>query len=120
MLQEILMNIFVIGPLLFGIGYKNPNESMYLYNYLTFLTILMPFLIKIPFYDIEKWDVIEYKNVFKLLVLFPFLGYISFKKDRTPQIYFHLIKIFALIIIIFNCYLIIEKIIKKLKEIKLI
>lgn len=115
--QNNLLHILVVGPLLFGIGYKNPNSSMEFYYYLTALTIILPFITELPSLNFEIWEEEEYINIFKLLFLIPFFSFIAYKRDDSPQICFHLLKIIGLAIIVVNCYLFVEKIIKRIKSI---
>ena len=90
---------------------------MEFYYYLTALTAILPFITELPSLNFESWEIKEYINIFKLFFLIPFFSFIIYKRDESPQICFHLLKIFGIAVIVLNCYLFVEKIIKKIKEI---
>ena len=115
--QNNLLHILIIGPLLFGIGYKNQDSSMEFYYYLSALTVILPFITELPPLNFEVWEYEEYINIFKLLFLIPFFSVIIYKRDESPQICFHLLKILGIANIVLNCYLLVEKIIKRIKSI---
>jgi len=105
MLQVNLMHVFLVGPVLFGIGYKNPGENMELYNYLTMLTLTMLFIVRIPFYNLTKWEYYDYLKASHLLLFTSFFGWIAYKKDTAPEFVYHILKLLGIAVISTHLYL---------------
>jgi hypothetical protein len=114
MLQVNLMHIFLVGPILFGIGYKSPKEYMELYNYLGLLSAIIPFTVRIPWYDITKWRYGEYLRFFHLVVATVLFGWIAYRKDTCPEVVYHILRILGIAIIVVHLYLAITKVIKSI------
>lgn len=112
MLQFNLMQIFLVSPVIFGIGYKFPKKNMEFYNYLAVISVMSIFMIKFPNYSIEKWEHLDYL-IMLYYILSPILFFlISYKKDNSPEYVYHLLKILGISLIAINSYLAVEKIIK--------
>jgi hypothetical protein len=111
MLQVNLMHVFLIGPVLFGIGYKNPGENMELYNYLTMLTLTMLFIVRIPFYNLIKWEYYDYLKASHLLLFTSFFGWVAYKKDTAPEFVYHILKLLGIAVISTHLYLAATKLI---------
>ena len=111
MLQVNLMHVFLIGPVLFGIGYKNPGENMELYNYLTMLTLTMLFIVRIPFYNLINWEYYDYLKASHLLLFTSFFGWIAYKKDTAPEFVYHILKLLGIAVISTHLYLAATKLI---------
>ena len=111
MLQVNLMHVFLVGPILFGIGYKNPGENMELYNYLAILSVAMLFMVRIPSYNITKWEYYDYLKATHLLLFTTFFGWIAYKKDTAPEFVYHILKLLGIAIISTHLYLGISKLI---------
>lgn len=111
MLQVNLMHVFLVGPVLFGIGYKNPGENMELYNYLTMLTLTMLFIVRIPFYNLIKWEYYDYLKASHLLLFTSFFGWVAYKKDTAPEFVYHILKLLGIAVISTHLYLAATKLI---------
>ena len=111
MLQVNLMHVFLIGPVLFGIGYKNPGENIELYNYLTMLTLTMLFIVRIPFYNLIKWEYYDYLKASHLLLFTSFFGWVAYKKDTAPEFVYHILKLLGIAVISTHLYLAATKLI---------
>ena len=85
---------------------------MELYNYLGLLSAMLPFIVRIPWYDITKWKYREYLRFFHLVIATVLFGWIAYKKDTCPEFVYHILKILGIIIIIVHLYLAITKVIK--------
>ena len=110
-----LMHILVIGPLLFGIGYKSPNKYMDFYDYLTGILAILPFMVRIPRSKPSKWDKMSWNSVIHFFAFLPFLGYVAFKRDNAPIFIYNILKILGISIITIHIYLLAEKVINKIK-----
>lgn len=111
-----LMHIFIIGPLLFGIGYKEPGKNMNFYQYLSGMLVMLPFMLHFPKSKPSEWKKWQWNTVIHLLLFFPFLVYVVLKKDKSPEIIFNLLKIIGICVITTHIYLLAEKVIKKFKS----
>ena len=108
-----LMHILIIGPLLFGIGYKEHNNYMNFYKYLTGILLVLPFMIHIPKSNPKEWGSKSWNNIIHLIIFTPFLGYVAYHKDNAPEIVFNLLKILGLCVIIIHTYFFAKSIINK-------
>ena len=76
MLELNLMQIFLVSPVIFGVGYKYPKRNMEFYNYLVIISALSVFMIRFPKYSIEKWKYIDYFKMLYFILSPPlFFGY---------------------------------------------
>ena len=115
-LQINLMHIFVVGPLLFGIGYKQINSYMNFYKYLTAILVILPFMIHFPKLKPSEWGTKSWNKIIHLILYLPFLGYVAYKKDNSPEIIFNLLKIIGISVISVHSYLFVNKLIIKIKN----
>jgi len=112
MLQVNLMHVFLIGPVIFGIGYKDPKAYMNLYNYLTILSCMIIFMVRIPEYNWNVWDHKDYWRITHLIGFTTLFGWIAYNKDNSPPFIYDIIKILGITIIIIHLYLAMKKITK--------
>jgi hypothetical protein len=110
-----LMHILIIGPLLFGIGYKPMNNYMSFYKYLTGILLILPFMIHFPKAKPSEWGIKSWNNIIHLVIYLPFLGYVAYKKDNSPELVFSLLKIIGINVIAIHSYLFATEFIKKIK-----
>jgi len=108
MLQVNLMHVFLVGPILFGIGYKERGEYMELYNYLAMLSAMMIFIVRIP----KNFNSRDYLRLFHIVGLTLLFGWIAYKKDTSPEFVYHIIKLLGIAVITIHLYLAITKIFK--------
>ena len=113
MIQVNLMHIFVIGPLLTYIGYKKENTEEIYFNALGAITLLLPFIVRLPF---KK----DYHSIINSLHYFPyilFFLYIAYQKCNIPYkwIYSFLL-VTGIIVISVHFGILIYKIFKMEKE----
>ena len=115
-IQINLMHILIIGPLLFGIGYKQPNNYMNFYKYLTGILIILPFMIHFPKLKPSEWGTKSWIKIIHLILYLPFFGYVAYKQDNSPEIVFNLLKIMGISVIAIHSYLFAKELIKKIKN----
>ena len=115
MIQSNLLNILVIGPILFGIGYKNPLTKMELYDYITLLGVVTPFISNFPDKNFSEYSLKDVIIVLKILLQMCIFIYIGYNKDNSSEYIYHILKIYGLSLIIINLYKLISYLIKELK-----
>ena len=107
------MHIFIIGPLLFGIGYKDPGENMEFYQYLKGILGVLPFMLHYQTSMPSMWGKKTWKSLVHLIVFLPFLGYVSHMEDNAPIFVYNILKILGISIITIHSYLLIKKFLAK-------
>ena len=113
MLQVNLMHVFLIGPVIFGIGYKDPKAYMNLYNYLTILISMIIFTVRMPDYNWNVWGYRDYIRIIHLVGFTTLFGWIAYNKDNSHPFIYDIIKILGIMIIIIHLYLAMKEITKK-------
>ena len=101
MKQVNLMHIFLVGPLLTFIGYKNNNTPDYLYYALGSITSLLPFIVRIP-KDLSYRSIV---NSIHYLLWLPLFGLISYKGNELPTDIYGIILILGIVTILTHLYL---------------
>lgn len=113
MIQSNLLNILIIGPLLFGIGYKNPLTNMEFYNYITLLGAITPFISSYPEKSVLDWNFKELIMVIYILLQMWLFIYIGYNRDSSSEYIYHILKIYGLSLIIIHLYILVSYLIKK-------
>lgn len=104
--QVNIMHVVVIGPLLYSIGYYAPKTPDILYNSLGALTVLIPFVVRLPNLILSYRNIVNTLHYVGWITLF---GYIAYMKNDTPKGLLESLKILGVIVIALHGYLFIQK-----------
>ena len=105
MKQVNLMHMFIVGPLLTYIGTQEKNTPEYAYHALGGISLLLPFIVRIPPLEISYYSV---TNSMHYVWLILFL-YISFKGKKLPAGWYKVIALLGISVISIHAYLLYQK-----------
>lgn len=104
--QVNLMHVVVIGPVLYSIGYYAKKTPDILYNTLGVLTLMIPFIVRLPGFDLSYRNIINATHYFIWIALF---GYVAYMKNDTPLGILKSLEILGIVVIFVHGYLLFKK-----------
>ena len=90
---------------------------MNFYNYLFGILAILPFILYFPRLKPSEWGKKSWNSIIHFFIFLPFLGYVVYKRDNAPIYIYNLLKLVGICIITIHTYLLVEKVINKIKSV---